>query len=162
MFLACLMGASFSVVNVNPKFTRRVTENIASYGLSGRLVSIDRMEVERPAVFDRAFVDAGVRADVIEQFRVAARQGLAKGAESVIPAGGSVMTLLAESGVHEVDGAPIVNGLVALVKMGELAAGMQALTGHFTSKRLTYAPPSGALLDDVRRVYGSHIYPGAA
>src|SRR5580765_1047241 len=55
--LACLMGASFSVVNVNPKFTRRVTENIASYGLSGRLVSIDRMAVDRPAVFDRAFED---------------------------------------------------------------------------------------------------------
>ena len=36
------------------------------------------------------------------------------------------------------------------------------LTGHFTSKRLTYAPPAGALLDDIRRVYGSHIYPGAS
>jgi hypothetical protein len=45
--------------------------------------------------------------------------------------------------------------------MGELAAGMKGLTGHFTSKRLTYAPPSGALLDDIRRVYGGHVYPGA-
>lgn len=32
--LACLMGASCSVVNVNPKFARRVTENIASTGLA--------------------------------------------------------------------------------------------------------------------------------
>lgn len=160
--LACLMGASFSVVNVNPKFTRRVTENIAGYGLSGRLVSIDRMNVERPAVFDRAFADATLRAAVVEEFRAAARQGLALGAEAVIPAGGIVMTLLAEAGVHEVDGAPVVNGLIALVKMGELAVGLRRLTGHFTSKRLTYAPPTGALLDDVRRVYGSHIYPGAA
>ena len=61
VFLACLMGASFSVVNVNPKFTRRVTENIVSYGLSGRLVSIDRMAVERPAVFDNAFEDEADR-----------------------------------------------------------------------------------------------------
>jgi allantoin racemase len=136
VFVACLMGASFSVVNVNPKFSRRVTENIA-------------------------FEDAAVREDVIEQFRNAARHGLAKGAETVIPAGGIVMTLLAEAGVHEVDGAPVVNGLFALVKIGELAASMRTLTGHFTSKRLTYAPPSGALLDDIRRVYGSHIYPGA-
>lgn len=159
--LACLMGASFSVVNVNPKFARRVTENIASYGLSGRLVSIDQMSVERPAVFDQAFEDETVRADVIEQFRAAARQGLAKGAETVIPAGGIVMTLLAEAGVHEVDGAPVVNGLFALVKIAELAAGMKRLTGNFTSKRLVYAPPSGALLDDIRQVYGSHIYPAA-
>ena len=160
--LACLMGASFSVVNVNPKFTRRVTENIASYGLSGRLVSIDQMAVERPAVFDRAFEDEHVRADIIDQFRAAARLGLAKGAETVIPAGGIVMTLLAEAGVHEVDNAPVVNGLIALVKIAELAASLKQLTGNFTSKRLTYAPPTGALLDDIRRVYGSHVYPGAS
>src|SRR5579862_1145164 len=134
--LACLMGASFSVVNVNPKFARRVTENIASYGLSGRLVSIDRMEIERPAVFDRAFEDDAVRADVIEQFRAAARRGLEKGAETIIPAGGIVMTLLAEAGVHEVDRAPVVNGLITLVKTGELAASLKRLTGNFTSKRL--------------------------
>lgn len=161
VFVACMMGTSFSVVNVNPKFERRVTENISSYGLSGRLVSIDRMQVERPAVFDHAFADRAVRDDVIEQFRAAARRGLAKGAETIIPAGGIVMTLLAESDVHEVDGAPVVNGLYALVKIGELAASLRALTGQFTSKRLTYAPPSGELLDDIRRVYGSHVYPGA-
>ncbi len=159
--LACLMGPSFSVVNVNPKFARRVTENIASYGLSSRLVSIDQMTVERPAMFDLAFEDEAVRADVIEQFRAGARQGLAKGAETVIPAGGIVMTLLAEAGVHEVDNAPVVNGMIALVKMGELAASLRLLTGHFTSKRLTYAPPAGALLADIRRLYGEHLYPGA-
>jgi Asp/Glu/hydantoin racemase len=155
------MGPSFSVVNVNPKFARRVSENIRSYGLDSRLVSIDQMTVERPAVFDRAFEDRAIRDDVIEQFRAAARLGLAKGAETVIPAGGIVMTLLAEAGVHEVDGAPVVNGLIALVKIGELAASLRQLTGHFTSKRLTYAPPTGSLLDDVRRVYGRHIYPNA-
>jgi allantoin racemase len=131
--LACLMAPNFSVVNVNPKFARRVTENIASYGLSGRLVSIDRMAVERAAMFD----------------------------EAVIPAGGIVMTLLADAGIHEVDGAPIVNGLLALAKIGELAASLKALTGHFTSKRLTYAAPTGALLNDIRRAYGDHVYPGA-
>jgi allantoin racemase len=159
--LACLMGASFSVVNVNPKFARRVSENIASYGLAGRLVSIDQMEVERAAQFERAFEDDAARNAVIERFTSAARQGLAKGAECVIPAGGIVMTILADCGIHAVDGAPVVNGLIALVKIGELAVNVKSLTGNFTSKRLTYAPPSGALLDDVRRAYGAEIYPGA-
>ena len=94
-------------------------------------------------------------------FTFAARQGLAKGAECVIPAGGIVMTILADCGIHAVDGAPVVNGLIALVKIGELAVNVKSLTGNFTSKRLTYAPPSGALLDDVRRAYGAEIYPGA-
>jgi allantoin racemase len=159
--LACLMGASFSVVNVNPKFARRVGENIASYGLSGRLVSIDEIAVERAGQFDRAFEDPAARAAVIERFTAAARQGLGKGAETIIPAGGIVMTILADAGVHAVDDAPVVNGLIALVKIAELAVNMRALTGHFTSKRLTYAPPSGSLLDDIRAAYGSDVYPGA-
>src|SRR3954463_9908845 len=39
--LACMMGPGFSVVNVNPKFIRKVTENIAGAGLTSRLVSIE-------------------------------------------------------------------------------------------------------------------------
>src|SRR5580698_8271139 len=38
--LACMMGPGFSIVNVNPKFVRKVTENITGAGLVGRLVSI--------------------------------------------------------------------------------------------------------------------------
>jgi allantoin racemase len=159
--VACLMAPTFSVVNVNPKFARRVAENIAGYGLSGRLVSIDQMAVERAAVFDRAFEDDAVRETVFAAFRAAARRGLERGAEAIIPAGGIVMTLLAAADIHEVDGAPVVNGLLALAKIGELAAGLRALTGQFTSKKLTYAPPSGALLADIRRVYGEQAYPGA-
>jgi allantoin racemase len=41
--VACLMGASFSLINVNPKFTRRIIDNITLQGLAARLVSIDRM-----------------------------------------------------------------------------------------------------------------------
>ena len=159
--LACLMGARFSVVNINAKFARRVADNIAATGLAGRLASMEQIEFERAGQFDRAFEDDAVRDAVIERFRAAARRGLEKCAECVIPAGGIVMTILADAGIHEVDKAPVVNGLIALVKMGELAVNMRALTGHFTSKRLTYAPPSGALLDDIRRAYGDDIYPGA-
>ena len=159
--LACLMGASFSIVNVNPKFTRRIVENIAGAGLSSRLVSIDEMRIERGQVLDRAFEDDGVKASVIDQFTAAARQGAAKGAEVVIPAGGIVMTILARSGVFAVDNIPIVNGLIALVKIAELAVQIRRLTGSFTSKRLMYAPPGGQLLQDIRQAYGDRLYPGA-
>ncbi len=159
--LACLMGASFSIVNVNPKFTRRVIENITGAGLSGRLVSIDEMQVERGQVLDRAFEDEMVRASVVGQFMAAARRGAAKGAEVVIPAGGIVMTILASGGVHVVDDVPVVNGLIALVKIAELAVQVRQLTGSFTSKRMMYAPPSGSLLADIRKSYGAHLYPGA-
>jgi allantoin racemase len=159
--LACLMGASFSIVNVNPKFARKVTENIGATGLGGRLVSIDTMQVEGGRVIDRAFEDKAVLDSVLEQFRAAARVGIAKGAETVIPAGGIVMTILAYAGVHKVDDVPIVNGLIALVKVAEMAVQIRQLTGGFTSKRMMYAPPTGKLLADIRDAYGAHVYPGA-
>jgi allantoin racemase len=159
--LACLMRASFSIVNVNPKFTRRVTENVAATGLAGRMVSIDEMQVERGAVLDRAFEDDAVRDHVVGWFAEAARRGIAKGAETVIPAGGIVMTILAHAGVHQVDNVPIVNGLIALVKTAEMAVQIRQLTGSFTSKHMMYAPPTGALLADIRAAYGGHVYPGA-
>lgn len=159
--LASLMGASFSIVNVNPKFTRRVTENIDSTGLRTRLISIDEMHVERGQVLDRAFEDKATRDEVVARFTEAARAGIAKGAETVIPAGGIVMTILAFAGVHRVDNVPIVNGLIALTKMAEMAVRIRALTGVFTSKRMMYAPPTGSLLADIRAAYGDHVYPGA-
>ncbi|HVH79965.1 MAG TPA: aspartate/glutamate racemase family protein, partial [Stellaceae bacterium] len=67
--LACLMGAKFSVVNVNAKFAVRVLENIASHGLAGRLASMEEIEVERAGQFDRAFEDDAVKQQVIERFR---------------------------------------------------------------------------------------------
>jgi allantoin racemase len=159
--LASLMGASFSIVNVNPKFTRKVSENIASTGLQSRLVSIDDMRIERGQVLDRAFEDKTVCAQVVEQFVQAAQVGIGKGAETVIPAGGIVMTILGFAGVHKVNDVPIVNGLIALTKMAEMAVRIRQLTGVFTSKRMMYAPPSGSLLADIRAAYGDHVYPGA-
>jgi allantoin racemase len=75
--LACMMGAGFSVVNDNPKFARKVQENIAGAGLASRLVSIERMQVERGAELDRAFEDDQVRQAVLDQFSAAARRGIA-------------------------------------------------------------------------------------
>lgn len=78
----------------------------------------------------------------------------------IVAAGGVVMAMLAHANVHDVDGVPILNGTVALTKMGETAVKIQRLTGNFTSKHMTYAPPHGELLKEVRRVYGADAYPG--
>ena len=113
-------------------------------------------------MFDSAYENPDVRTAIVDQFMEAARAGIAKGAEVVIPAGGNAMTLLGDADIHQVDDAPIVNGVIARVKVGEMAVGLRQITGSFTSKRMTYAPPSGALLQDIRRFYGPNVYPGAA
>ena len=159
--VACLMGTTFSLINVNPKFTYRIVESIKLQGLADRLVSVDQMRVERPGAFDLALRDAEAKAQVIAQFAECARRSIEKGAEVLIPAGGSLMAVLADAGVHQVDAAPILNGLIAVIKVAEMAVAIRRLTGHFTSKHLVYAPPSGKLLADIREAYGPQVYPGA-
>ena len=80
----------------------------------------------------------------------------------LVPAGVSLMALLADAGVHQIDAAPVLNGLIAIVKVAELAVGMRRITGNFTSNQLIYAPLSGKFLADIREAYGAHVYPGAA
>jgi allantoin racemase len=159
--VACLMGATFSIINVNPKFRHRIVEGVKQQGLDSRMVSIEAMKVDRPGAFDIALQDEGARAAIVAQFVEAARRGLERGAEVLLPAGGSLMAVLSEAGVHQVDSAPVLNGLASLVKVAELAVGMRRVTGVFTSKHLVYAPPTGRLLADVRAAYGGHVYPGA-
>ncbi len=159
--MACLMGASFSLINVNPKFVPRIVEGVQLQGLSSRMVSVEHMTVERPGVFDLALRDETARAEVVRQFVEVAQVALAKGAEVLIPAGGSLMTVLTQAGIHQIDGTPVLNGVTALVKTAEMAVGMRAVTGVFTSKRMKYAAPAGKLLADVRAAYGDHVYPGA-
>ncbi len=84
-----------------------------------------------------------------------------KGTEVIIPAGGDIIVFLADAGIYEYQRAPILNGIVELVKMGELAVKLKRHTGRFTSKRGGYAAPSEEFLERIRQFYGPEIYPGA-
>jgi allantoin racemase len=41
--VACMMGATFSLINVNPKFVPRIMEGVRLQGLTSRLVSVEKM-----------------------------------------------------------------------------------------------------------------------
>ena len=56
-------------------------------------------------------------------------------------------------------GATVLHGVLALIKMAEAAVHMnRALGGHFTSKRLSYAPPRPDQIEEIRRYCGD-VYP---
>src|SRR5262245_43077581 len=151
--LACMMGHSFSLVTINEKFTQRIVDNIAHYGLSGRLAAVTRMKVQRLLSLDAGFRDPVARKAIVKQFMEAAAANIDAGAEVVIPAGGVVMALLADAGIHDAGrGTPILNGITALVKTGEAMAKLNRIMGgRFTSKRLHYAPPGPDQIDEIRR-----------
>ncbi|HKA41062.1 MAG TPA: aspartate/glutamate racemase family protein [Burkholderiales bacterium] len=160
LHIACMMGANFALVAISPKWTPRLLENVQRYGLERRLVAVEPMSTS-PLDLKRCFVEPEHRRYIIEQFKDRATRLLEKGGEVIVPAGGDVIVLLADAGIFEVGGAPILNGIVELVKMGELAAKLKQKTGRFTAKRGGYAPPTGDFLERIRKYYGPQVYPGA-
>jgi len=95
-----------------------------------------------------------------ESLRNAVRFVKEAGAEVVIAAGGVVMALLAHADIHEAAGMPILNGIINLVKLGEMAAKTNRLMGgRFTSKYRSYAPPPADQITEFRKHYGADIYP---
>lgn len=157
---ACMMGSNFSLVTINEKFTPRIIDNVHRYKLERRLAAVNRMTIDRINDLDEGFTKAAARKRIFDQFMKAANANVEQGAEVIIAAGGVVMALLAEFGVHSAaKNTPILNGIVSLVKMGEAAVKMNRIMGgKFLSKRLYYAPPGVDQIDEIRAHYGD-VYP---
>jgi allantoin racemase len=160
LLLACMMGGSFSFVTINEKFNPRILENVARAGLEKRLAAMNPMQIDRTIDMDQGFSDKLVQKKIVDQFLSAANANVEQGAEVIIPAGGVPMAVLAHAGVHQAaKSTPILNGIVALVKMAEAAVKLDKIMGgRFTSKRLSYAPPSPKQVKEFRKYYG-HVYP---
>jgi allantoin racemase len=161
MHVACMMGANFSFVTINEKFTPRIVENVHRYGLRERFVGAQRMRIERLTDLAAGFEPGEAQDRIVAQFNEAAHRNTKAGAEVVIAAGGVVMALLAHAGIHETeDGVPILNGITNLVKMGEAAVKLNRIMGgRFTSKKCAYAPPPPDQIETFRKHYGADIYP---
>jgi len=160
LHMACIMGANFALVTISEKWTPRLLENVHRYGLERRLVGVEALNTS-PLDLKKAMIDNEHREYIVAEFTAAAGRLQAKGAEVIIPAGGDIIVFLADAGIYEIERSPIVNGIVELIKMGEMAVKLKAITGRFTSKRLSYAAPSGDFLERVRNFYGPDVYPGA-
>lgn len=161
LHMACIMGANFSLVTINEKFTPRIVENVHRYGLRDRFAAVNRMRIDRLTDLGAGFEDAEAQARILAQFNEAARRNTDAGAEVVIAAGGVVMALLAHAGVYQTDdGVPILNGITNLVKLGEMAVRMNRIMGgRFVSKKCAYAPPPPDQIATFRAHYGADIYP---
>jgi allantoin racemase len=159
MLMACMMGKKFSLVGINPKSLAYVSELVHAYGLDHRLASTAAMVFD-PSLLEKGFHDVQIRERIVKSFDEAAQSTVQRGSEVVIPAGGVAMAVLAVAGVHLTScGASILNGIAGLVRMSEMAVRMnQFMGGHFTSKRLSYAPPSLAEMDGIKRYYDAKVY----
>jgi len=69
LHLASIMGASFSLVTLNEKFTARIVENVDRAGLRSRMAGTKRMQMDRILDLKEGFVNPEARERIIAQFR---------------------------------------------------------------------------------------------
>jgi allantoin racemase len=120
------------------------------------LHSARSMQMVRLVDLDDGFSDSGAGRTLIDNFFAQCEAAGAEGAEAIVPAVGVLMVLLAKAGIHATPcGLPVVNGVKALVKMGETAVRLRAaMGGVWTSRRCTYQQPPASLLAEIRHHYG--------
>ncbi|MEV6639569.1 aspartate/glutamate racemase family protein [Amycolatopsis sp. NPDC051371] len=152
MLTACMMGSRFGLIGVNPFFGGRFEENVAKYGLRERLAALEFMALT-PHELDACFSDDAARQRAVAAFHDAARAALDAGAEVIIPAGGRLVAFLNANKIREVDGAPVLDGTVALITAAESAVRMRAAAGSFVSRRRLYAKAPAATIRDVAAEY---------
>lgn len=160
--VASLMGGNFSLITGSPKHIPRLMENVRRYGQRDMLHSARSMDMIRLVDLDQGFSDAATGRALIARFLAEVERACAEGAEVAIPAVGVLMVLLARANVHASgpDGIPVLNGVKALVKMGESAVRLRALMGGvWTSRRCMYQQPPATQLAEIRSYYGP-VYSG--
>jgi allantoin racemase len=144
-FTACMMGDRFGLVVPNEKMVPRYSEIVRGYGIGSRLAAVEPLRFENMVRFDDAFTDASVGDELHAQVLEACRRATAKGAEVLILTGPQ-SALMAQRGVREVDGVPLLDSYSLLVKQAEAMVAMHKLTGIAVSRRLLYQSPPAELV----------------
>lgn len=128
MLHACTLGARAGIITINPGFVPGFFQQIAKYGLQQRVPHVLSVSYQ-PGEMMQSFRSATDARRVIAEFRAQAERLIEQGADVVIPGGGIPMLLLGENNVHEIGGAPVLNGLHALVKHAEMAVNLRRESG---------------------------------
>ncbi|MFC1899963.1 aspartate/glutamate racemase family protein [Chloroflexota bacterium] len=152
LLVACMMGRNFSLITPNEKMIPRFEELVVKYGLRDRLVGIEYMDFKIPEL-GMIFDNPVFKNKQLQEFTKGARKTIQAGSEVIIPIGGIASLFLANSGLNQVDGVPVLDTISTAVKMTEMIVRLERITGTFVSRRLSFAPPSEDILKELRRDY---------
>jgi allantoin racemase len=147
MLQACQMGQRIGIVTINPRFIPWFHHQIGKYGLRERIVGVDSMVFE-PGQILAAYGDAEKAEEVRRLFEGQARPLVQKGIEVLIPGGGIPMLLFSEFHDHNVDTAPVLNGIPIAVKMAEMAVSLKRQTGQGVSRTGDYVRAPGHVIEE--------------
>lgn len=154
LLIAATLAPRVGIVNFIEALGPQLRRNAESYGLGHLLGPV----IKIPAGFND--VTAGYQNPVplIEAFRGAAREAIAQGARVVIPGEGPLNVFLADHGITEVDGIPVIDSIAAALKLCELRVELQRSTGlgPAATGGLYFDHPPTDLVAAVDEFYRSH------
>jgi allantoin racemase len=142
MLYSCQLGQRIGIVTINTRYIPWFHHQIRKYGLEHRVTGVHAMQFE-PGQILKAYESLDLADKVKDLFAEQARPLVADGCEVLIPGGGIPMLLFAALHEHNVDGAPVINGIPIAVKMAEMAVKLRRLAGLGVSRAGEYAlaPP---------------------
>lgn len=147
MLYACQLGHRIGIVTINPRYISWFHHQIGKYGLRERVTGVHAMTFE-PGQILSAFDREGGLAEVVDLFAGQARPLVRQGIDVLIPGGGIPMLLFAGVHDHNVDDAPVINGVPILVKMAEMAVKLRRLTGLRVSRTSDFERPPPEVVEE--------------
>jgi Asp/Glu/hydantoin racemase len=147
MLYCCQLGQRTGIVTINPRFIPWFHQQIGKYGLRERITEVHSMVFE-PGQMLEAYGDDDKAAQVKRLFEEQAAPMVAGGSDILIPGGGIPMLLFSDVFNHQIDGAPVINGIPIVVKMAEMAVELKQLTGQGVSRVSDYAKAPDHVIEE--------------
>ncbi|MFC2019469.1 aspartate/glutamate racemase family protein [Chloroflexota bacterium] len=139
--LACTLGTKFSIIVLDPKWAPVIENTVRGYGLGERLASVKcPAGLTDAAAFEMMHSkeqDKLARALTAEMSRAVSQDG----AEALIVACTSGSAFLTAQGIHQVDGAPVVDVIAAEIKMAEIMVDLKRAYETSVCPASIYYPP---------------------
>lgn len=134
--IACLLGTKFSIAGLHPESGPIYAARLQSYGLIDRLASIrcaDVSPMEAVALYAQP-------EKLMSVFREQAIKAIKEdGAEAILCGCTVVTSMFTAHKVFEIEGVPVVDGVIAAVKMAEVLVDLKKTYGMGVCRKTIYA-----------------------
>ncbi|MCE8008212.1 aspartate/glutamate racemase family protein [Aestuariivita sp.] len=147
MLWCCQMGQRLGIVTINPRFIPWFHHQIGKYGLRERVTGVHAMTFE-PGQILEAYGDDAKAEEVKRLFEEQGRPLVAGGIDVLIPGGGIPMLLFSQFEDHQIDGAPVINGIPIAVQMAEMAVRLKRMTGQGVSRVGDYVKAPDPVIEE--------------
>ncbi len=150
---AATLGSRVGIVHFIGELRDQIRRNMRSYGfadLVGPIVQVD-------ARFHDIMAAYAEPDGLLDAFRAAARTAIADGADVIVPGEGPLNVFLADQGLVEVDGVPVIDSMGVLLQIAEVRAASYRRTGLTPSRTgFFHAQPPAEAIEATRAFYRTY------